>query len=222
MSKSKSLSPEDLEKARQRVLSADPYSDEVRREFILQWLRQDNLPKEMRSLLAGNLMPSEWVITHLVPLVCNHLASKLRGKEGDASKTVASLLLQVAEVVTDDTPRAVKMLMEKTSAGKGSKLASDYQNSVLRVVDLGIVGLPNVASIVAKNLGVADVSTTLISETTLSIQECVEASIRLDGTFSGNLSEGDKLFGDRYWLPKELLLESDLNSLGIKLVPPGD
>ena len=89
-------------------------------------------------------------------------------------------------------------------------------------MDLGIVGLPILASIVAKDLGVLDVSTTLISETTLSIEECVEASAKLEGSVSGELSEGDKLFGERYWLPKELLLESDFNSIGIKLVPPRD
>ena len=222
MSKSKSLSPEDLEKARQRVLSCDPYSDEVRREFILQWIRQDNLPKEMRSLLIASLASSGWVISHLVPLVCHHLANNLKSKEGDASKNVASLLLQVAEIVAVNTPEAVKMLLEKVSAGMGSKLASQYQSDVLKVLDLGIVGLPIVASIVAKSLGVVDTSTTLISEATLTIEECVEASRKLDGAFTGNLSEGDRSVGDRYWLPEELLLESDLNSIGIKLVPPGD
>jgi hypothetical protein len=222
MSKSKSLSPEDLEKARQRVLSSEPYSDDVRREFILQWLRQDNLPKEMRSLLVASLASSGWVISHLVPLVCRHLANNLKNREGEASKNVASLLLQVAEVVAVNTPEAVKMLMEKVSAGSGSKLASEYQNNTLKVLDLGIVGLPIVASIFAKSLGVVDTSTTLISESTLTIEECVEASRKLDGVFSGNLSEGDREFGGRYWLPRELLLESDLNSLGIKLVPPGD
>jgi hypothetical protein len=222
MSKSKSLSPEDLEKARQRVLSAKPYSDEVRREFILQWLRQDNLPKEMRSLVTSSLAPSGWVISHLVPLLCLHFANKLKAKEGEASFAVASLLLQVADIVKVDAPQAIKLLMEKVSAGTGSKLATDYQSDVLRVLDLGIIGLPFVASIYAKSLGVVDTSTTLISETTLTIEQCAEAGKKLDGEFSGTLSEGDKLFGNHYWLPKELLLESDLNTIGIKFVPPRD
>lgn len=222
MSKSKSLSPEDLEKARQRVLVAEPYSDAIRREFILQWLRQDNLPKEMRSLSTTNLVSSGWVISHLVPVVSIHLANKLGSKDDEVSKSVASMLLQVAQVVADDTPQAIEMLMSGVSKGTEDELAYGYQSSVLKILDLGIIGLPILASIVAKDLGVLDVSTSLISESTLSIQECVQASEKLDGTFSGYLSEGDKEFGDRFWLPKELLLESDLNTIGVKLVPPGD
>ena len=84
MVKNKPLSPEDLETARQRVANSEPYSDEVRREFILQWLRQDNLPKEIKSLFSTDLAPSGWVISHLVPLVSRKMALQLRDKEGEA------------------------------------------------------------------------------------------------------------------------------------------
>ena len=169
----KSLSAEDLEAARQRALSAGPLPDAIRREITNTWNKQSNLPRELRSLAFSQLLPSGWVITHLVPVVSRNLARRLREKNGDAALMVAKRLDEVASVVNLDVSAAVEILVQPVGRGAGSRFAGQSQLNVLRILDFGIIGLPFLAAVYANTLGITDVTSSLLSDGNLSVLESV-------------------------------------------------
>lgn len=217
--KTKGLSPKDLENARQRALAAGELPDVVRRELVLLWQRQDTLPKDLHSFVTATLMPSGWVITHVVPLLAKFLAANLRTAGGEASFAVANRLNDVEKYVVTDVAKAIEILVEPTPNGPGSRKAGHYQMTALRVLDLGLIGLPVIAAVYAKTFGIADVSVSLIAEGNLSVVECVKNAVALDDAPSGELSEGDKAAGDKLWLPSELFSPEDFNPTAVESVP---
>lgn len=216
--KTKGLSPEDLENARQRALAAGELPDAVRREFALLWQRQDTLPKDLRSFAIVKLMPSGWVISHVVPILAKSLATNLRMAGGEASFAVANRLSDVEKCVEADVAKAIEILVEPTPNGPGSRKAGQYQVAVLRVLDLGLIGLPVIAAIYAKTFGIADISVSLIAQGILSVVECVDNAIVLDDAPRGELSEGDKAAVGKLWLPSEFFSPDDFNPATIESV----
>ena len=211
-----SLSQEDIKEARERALSAGPLPDAVRRELVNIWNKQSKLPKEQRSLLVSQLLPSGWVITHLVPLLCRYLARELREQDGEASLLVAKVLDEVADLITFDVPEAVQRLVELRPEGKGGRFAQKCQVNILRILDLGIVGLPLIASIYANTLGISDVSSSLICDGNLSVGDSVYEAKALGSTVSGELTEGDWYGSKNLWIPLEFLSPDDFDSLTIE------
>jgi hypothetical protein len=207
------LTEADLEKARQRALVAPPLPDDVRRQLVLLIQRQDTLPEDYRSLVGLIPSPSGWVLTHLMPLLFKKLASDLRKDSRQSSLIVAQRLEQAEVFIKKSIPRAVHVLVEPLPSGVGSKKAGDVQLTVLRILDLGILGFPVVCAVYARHLGVLDTSTVLISEGVLSIEEALEGSFRLDDVQTWEISKGDIENGKSIYLPKELLPPDNFNSV---------
>jgi hypothetical protein len=214
-----SLSSEDLAAARQRALSAGPLPDSVRRELVNIWNRQTQLPKEQRALLSWQFYPSGWVITHLVPLLCNLLSRALREKDGEASLQVAEVLGEVAERVQFDIQEAVQILVQLRPEGKGSRFAGQCQVNVLRVLDLGIVGLPFMAAVYASTLGLIDISCSIVCEGNFTVSESVEEARRLGSKIEGELTEGDWSWSNFLWIPSDFLPPDDFNPVPIESIP---
>ena len=209
-----SLNQEDLEAARQRALSAGPLPDAVRRELVNIWNRQSNLPKEQRSLLHSRLQPNGWVIVQLVPLLCRFFSRTLRQKDGDAGLHVAEVLDEVAELVLSNVPEAVQRLVQAWPEGKGSRFAGQCQVRVLRILDLGIVGLPFMAFAYAEAIGKTEISSALISEGINSILESIEEGI------NEQHNEGEWSWNYSLWIPSEFLSPDDFNSFPVKGISP--
>lgn len=65
------LSEKDSLEARNRAISAGKLPEDVRRELLLMWQRQDHLPKELRKLAKEDIYSSNWVIEHIVKVVAS-------------------------------------------------------------------------------------------------------------------------------------------------------
>lgn len=209
------LTQEDLEKAKQRAIDAPPLPDEVRRQLVLLLKRQDALPSDFRSLVAWIPKPSGWVITHLVPLISERFSNSLRREGNEASLVVAKRLEKVSQVIVDDPALAVHILVDSLPKGTGSKKAGEIQISILRILDLGILGLPVVASVYAKYLGVIDTSTILLADGDLPVKDALKAAEKLDEDIKWTLSKGDEEYSSIEIIYSELLPPDDFNSIPI-------
>jgi hypothetical protein len=205
------LTEADLEKARQRALVAPPLPDDVRRQLVLLIQRQDTLPEDYRSLVGLFPNPSGWVLTHLMPLLFKKLASDLRKDSKQSSLIVAQRLEQAEFVIKKSIPSAVNILVEPLPNGAGSRKAGEVQLTVLRILDLGLLGFPTVCALYARHLGVLDTSTVLISEGVLSVEEALESSFRLDDVQTWETTNGDIETGKSIFIPKELFPPDNLN-----------
>ena len=185
------LTEADLEKARQRALVAPPLPDEVRRQLVLLIQRQDTLPEDYRSLVGLIPNPSGWVITHLMPLLFKKLGSDLRKEAKQSCLVVAQRLEQAEVLIKKSIPRTIQLLVEPLPNGAGSRKAGDVQLTILRILDLGILGFPVVCALYARYLGVLDTSTVLISEGILTVEESLESSFKLDDIQTWEITNGD-------------------------------
>lgn len=207
------LSEADLEKARQRALVAPALPDDVRRQLVLLIQRQDTLPEDYRSLVGLIPNPSGWVLTHLMPLLFKKLASDLRKDAKQSSLIVAQRLEQAEVLIEKSIPKVIQLLVEPLPNGSGSRKAGDVQLTVLRILDLGILGFPIVCALYARHLGVLDTSTVLISEGILTVEEALESSFKLDDIQTWEVTNGDIQNGKLLFLPKELFSPDDFNSV---------
>lgn len=96
---SKGLSEKDLEEARQRAISAGALPDNVRRELLVLFQKQDALPKELRKLALAVLKPSGWVISHLVPKLCIQQANVIRKVDTEAVYKMSAKFEVVADLL---------------------------------------------------------------------------------------------------------------------------
>ena len=209
------LSPELIEAARERALVADELPPEVYREFLLRWQAQDGLAREIRELRTTSLHPSGWVLTHLVPLLAQSFLQKLRIKNDEASIVIADRLEMVISNSQNNFPYAIQNLLLPLPTGTGSKKAGDYQISLLRIMDFGIIGLDLLASIYAKSMGLLDTSTILFSDGGMTLHEVMEATPRLGGKVNG-VSSATDVSNLSWWMPKEYLTKINLHSFGIE------
>ena len=212
----KGLSEKDLEEARNRAISAGLLPDNVRRELLLLFLKQDALPKDLRKLSQATLHPSGWVISHLVPKLCIHQAKMLRNTDTDATYKMAAKLEVVAQVIETDPRKAIDLLLQKSISGKGSRLAGQSNSTILRILDLGLVGLPVPASVYAKSLGLLDTSVVLVADGHLSVFQAIEASNKLEDEVIGYKSSHDEKGADNSWLPTELFSPNDFDAPGVE------
>ena len=213
---SKGLSEKDLEEARQRALSAGVLPDNVRRELLTLFQRQDALPKELRKLALEILRPSGWVISHLVPKLAKQQADLLRRNDTEVSYKMSAKLEVVSDLISSQPRRAIDLLLEPSQPGKGSRSAGKSNSSVLRILDLGLVGLPLPASVYAKSLGLLDTSTVLVSDGHLEVHQAIEATKKLGEEVLGYQTEVDKKGANNSWLAVELFSPDDFNSPRIK------
>jgi hypothetical protein len=139
----------------------------------------------------------------------------LRLQNNEASNVVAERLEIVISNSQKNFPYAIQNLLLPLPSGIGSKKAGDYQISVLRVMDFGVIGLDFLASIYAKSMGVIDTSTILFSDGGMTLHEVIEATPRLGGTVGG-ISSSTDMSNKSWWVPKEYLTKSNLHSLGIE------
>lgn len=211
----RALTEADLEQARVRAKDAPPLPDEVRRQLVLLLKRQDLLPSDYRGLLAIRPNPSGWVLTHLIPTICNHLSAQLRKDNKPSSSLVATRLDQVGTLVLDDVRSALHQLVQPLPRGQGSKKAGEYQIAVLRILDLGILGFPVVSAIYAKTFGVLDTSTILLSESHLPVSATLTSAEKLDDSKIWELSNLDKTADVTNLLYQELILPDDFNPIPI-------
>jgi hypothetical protein len=217
----KPLTEKDLEEARRRAIAAGALPENVRKELVALWKRQDALPKDLRELSTLNLQPSGWVLTHVLPKVCLHLSAELRRSETHAGAKCAFRLELVAEYVLEDVSKAVSLLTEPTPTGTGSRQASQANATVLRVLDFGLLGLHHVAAVLAKSTGLLDTSITLLSDGHLSINQAVQAANRLDDQVGGKLTKSDKS-KEVIELPLELFAPDDFNASRVKGISSTD
>ena len=216
---SKGLTEKDLEEARQRALSAGLLPDNVRRELLVLFQKQDALPKDLRKLSQSSIQPSGWVISHLVPKLCVHQAQMLRRKNTEATYKMAAKLEVVGQLLGTDPKKAINLLLQPSISGKGSRLAGQTNSAILRILDLGLVGLPLPASVYAKTLGLLDTSVILVADGHLSVYQAIEASKKLDFDIEGYTTSADKKDADNNWLPVELFSPDDFNTPSVKSVP---
>ena len=205
------LTESDLEKARQRALVAAALPDDVRRQLVLLIQRQDSLPEDYRSLVGIVPNPSGWVLTHLIPLIARKLASDLRRDGKQSSLIVAQRLEQVEFVIKKSIPKAIQILVEPLPNGAGSRKAGETQLTVLRILDLGILGFPIVCAVFARHLGVLDTSTVLISEGGLTVEQALESSFNLDNINTWEVTDGDMRNGKSIYVATELLPPDNFN-----------
>jgi hypothetical protein len=213
---SKGLSEKDLEEARQRAISAGALPDNVRRELLILFQKQDALPKELRKLALEVLKPSGWVISHLVPKLCRQQANVIRKFDTEAVYKMSAKFEVVADLLETDPRKAIDLLLEPAIPGKGSRSAGQANSSILRILDLGLVGLPVPASVYAKTLGLIDTSTVLVADGHLSVYQAIEASEKLEDKVIGYRTEIDKKGADNSWLPIELFSPNDFNTPSVK------
>lgn len=107
-------------------------------------------------------------------------------------------------------------MLEPAVSGKGSRSAGQANSSILRILDLGLVGLPVPASVYAKTLGLIDTSTVLVADGHLSVYQAIEASEKLEDKVIGYRTEIDKKGADNSWLPAELFSPNDFNTPSVK------
>ncbi len=217
----KPLTEKDLEEARRRAIAAGVLPENVRKELVALWKRQDALPKDLRELSSFSLQPSGWVLTHVVPTLCLFLSSELRRSETHAGSKCAFRLELVAEYVLEDVGRAVSLLTEPTPTGTGSRQASQSNAVVLRVLDFGLLGLHHIAAVLAKSTGLLDTSITLLTDGHLTINQAVQAANRLDDQVKGKLTKTDKS-REVIELPLELFAPDDFNTSRVKGVSTTD
>lgn len=211
MTTPKPLSDKDLEEARKRAEAAGVLPANVRKELISLWKRQDALPKDLRKLSLFSGQPSTWVIEHIVPKLCSQFSKTLRNSGTHAGAKCATRLELVAEYVLADVSKAVGLLTEPAPTGEGSRLANQANATVLRVVDLGLLGFHHVAAVIAKMNGVLDTSTVLVADGHLTVHQAVLAASKLEDKASGKLSKGDKS-SVKIELPLELFSPDDFNA----------
>jgi hypothetical protein len=193
---SKGLSDKDLEEARQRAISAGLLPDGVRRELLILFQRQDALPKDLRKLAVEILRPSGWVISHLIPKLAKQQAGLLRQNDTEASYKMSAKLEVVSDLISTEPRRAIDLLLQPSQAGKGSRSAGQANSAVLRILDLGLVGLPLPASVYAKSLGLLDTSVVLVSDGHLQVHQAIEATKKLGDEVLGYQTEVDKKGAD--------------------------
>lgn len=138
----KKLSEKDLLEARNRAISAGKLPEDVRRELLLMWQRQDHLPKELRKLAKADIYSSNWVMEHVVKVVAQHLSKELRKQDTEAGYSMSAKFEVIAEAVTLDIHKVIGLLMTPSIAGKGSRACNQANATLLRILDLGILGLP--------------------------------------------------------------------------------
>ena len=217
----KPLSEKDLEEARRRAEAAGVLPENVRKELVALWKRQDALPKDLRQLSAFALEPSGWVLTHLVPKLCMHLSTELRRNETHAGAKCALRLELVAEYIMEDISKAISLLTEPAPTGVGSRQASQANATVLRVVDFGLLGLHHVAAVMAKSTGLLDTSLVLVTDGHLNVNQAIQAANRLDDKVSGKLTKKDKTTNS-VELPLELFAPDDFNASRVEGISPAN
>lgn len=217
----KPLSEKDLEEARRRAQAAGVLPENVRKELVALWKRQDALPKDLRELSSFALEPSGWVISHIVPKLCMHLSTELRRSETHAGAKCAFRLELVAECVASDISKAVTLLTEPAPTGTGSRQASQANATVLRVLDLGLLGMQHVAAVMAKSSGLLDTSITLVADGHLNVNQAIQAANRLDDRVLGKVTKKDKT-ATVIELPLELFSPDDFNTSRVEGVSPSN
>jgi hypothetical protein len=216
---SKGLSDKDLEEARQRAISAGLLPDGVRRELLILFQRQDALPKDLRKLAVEILRPSGWVISHLIPKLAKQQAGLLRQNDTEASYKMSAKLEVVSDLISTEPRRGIDLLLQPSQAGKGSRSAGQANSAVLRILDLGLVGLPLPASVYAKSLGLLDTSVVLVSDGHLQVHQAIEATKKLGDEVLGYQTEVDKKGADNSWLAIELFSPKDFDSTRVESIP---
>lgn len=207
----KPLSEKDLEEARRRAAAAGVLPENVRKELVALWKRQDALPKDLRELSSFTNEPSGWVITHLVPKLCLHLSSELRRSETHAGAKCALRLELVADYVREDISKAISLLTEPAPTGVGSRQASQANATVLRVLDFGLLGFHHVAAMMSKSTGLLDTSMILLTDGHLTMNQAIQAANKLEDEITGKPSKLDKTKSS-IELPLELFAPDDFNT----------
>jgi len=215
---SKGLSKKDLEEARSRAISAGELPEEVRQALLVVLERMDTLPKEIRTLQVASLSESNWVVTHLVPSLALHLSDVLLKNNTETGRAMSARFDAIADIVGNQTSEAIQMLIEPSILGEGSRKANQSRIHLLRVLDLGILGMPVVAAIYARVLGLLDTSNSLVGDAHMSVQDCCEAAKNLGDKPKGSLSEADKK--SEWWVGRELFSPLDFNSRSIESISP--
>jgi hypothetical protein len=215
------LTLEDLEAAKQRAISAGPLPDAVRREFEKIWDKQSNLPVSQRSLAFETLLPSGWVLTHLVPIVCKYLSRTLRQQNNEAGLVMAKSLDEVSDLVAFDLGSAIEKLVQPRPRGDGSRFAGQCQINVLRILDFGLIGLPFIASVYANSLGISDIASSLLADGELTLLEVNEVARTLDDYSMAQLSEGDLASSKEVWIPSEFFTPDNFNPSPVKGISTG-
>jgi hypothetical protein len=220
MAKNRSgLSEADLQEARNRAVAAGELPESVCRELLLAWHRMDSLPKELRKLAAYQPELSGWAVSHLVPKLCEKLAAELRRNDSEASYKMAAKFELVAEFAETDTRKALDLLLTPGMSGKGSRAAAQANANLLRVLDLGIIGLSYVAAVYARTLGVLDISVSLVADGHLTIRQSIEVASSLDMGVLGYQTDIDDRPQSNHWLPSELFSPKDFNTTGVESIP---
>lgn len=216
MTRRSGVTAADIEEARRRAIAAGPLPANVRRQLVALWQKQDALPRDLRSLTTQLDGPSGWVLHHLFPLLCMHLATDLRREAaGPAAIAFASRLDDVA---TYQPIEAVRELVEPPTRGRGARSAATAQVTALRVLDLGLLGFPVVAAVTAQCAGLLDTSTSLVADGVLTVEQATSAATALDGETVGDLTATDLVA--RWSLPEEVLLPLDLDAVPVEGIAP--
>ena len=209
------LSEEARKAAHARARKAGPLPPTLRRELVRLYQQQSGLTARLASFEVWTEAPSGWVLGHLAPALADELSRGLRAVPGTAAVTAIEVLRRVRGHLPGKVEEAARALLEGRTAGTGSRKANRALADLLRVLDLGVLGHPVLAAVMARELyGLADVSTMLVASAGMSAGTATEVAATLDDPVTAALSSSDRL--ERWLLPLELLAPDDVEALGLR------
>lgn len=208
------LSEEARKAALARARKAGPLPAAVRRELVRLYQQQGGLTARLASFVDWEEPASGWVLGHLVTELAEHLRDGLRVVPEPAGATAREVLRRSAAVLPGGPAEAARILLEGRTAGAGSRRANRALVDLLRILDLGVLGHPVLAAVMAREIhGLADVSTALVAGAGMTVETAVEVAASLDVPVVVARSATDRL--ERWLLPSELLTPDDAQALGL-------